>query len=421
MLDWVLNAKIKIIWTNCISKYYKKTKFHIKSMGGVDWFKNAIIYHILIDRFAGYATTENWNKPIFLGGNIDGIIKKLSYLQNLGVNTIWISPFYKTSAYHGYHVADFYQVDPYFGTDEDISNLIKTVHKNDMQIIADFVANHCSKEHPFFKDAQQNKNSEYQQWFYFTRWPDDYLCFLSVRELPKINLDYPQARDHITNAAKHWLSYGFDGYRLDHVIGPPHSFWKEFKKEIKKEYPHAVLIGEAWMKGIKLNELKTINVRGKFLKWFSGASSDNLLKEYVGELDGVLDFRLQEIIKDYITGKRPNQSKQMLYETVKNRYEKYPNDYFLPTFLDNHDMNRFLFDCKNDKEKLKEAATIQFSLNQPAIIYYGTEIGMTQEKSLWEFQTNGDLQARQPMKWEQQDTELLYFYKKLIEEKKKRK
>ena len=82
-------------------------------------------------------------------------------------------------------------------------------------------------------------------------------------------------------------------------------------------------------------------------------------------------------------------------------------------------MNRFLFDCKNDKEKLKEAATIQFSLNRPAIIYYGTEIGMTQEKSLWDFQANGDLQARQPMKWEQQDIELLNFYKKLIEQKRK--
>jgi len=390
-------------------------------MGGVDWFKNAIIYHILIDRFAGHTTTGNWDKPIFLGGNIRGITEKIPYIQNLGVNTIWISPFYKTSAYHGYHVTDFYQVDSHFGTDEDLSNLIKTIHKNDMHILADFVPNHCSSEHPFFKDAQQNKNSEYKGWFYFTKWPDYYLCFLSIRNLPKINLDNTQARDHIINAAKQWLGYGFDGYRLDHIIGPSHDFWQEFKKEIKTEYPNAVLIGEAWMKGIKLNELRTINVRDKFLKWLFGASSDNLLKEYVGELDGVLDFRLQEIIKDYVTGKNTYGSKEMLYEKIKQRYDKYPDDYFLPTFLDNHDMNRFLFDCTNDKEKLKEAASIQFSLNQPAIIYYGTEIGMTQEKSLGDFQANGDLQARQPMKWEQQDMELLYFYKKLVEEKRKRK
>ena len=88
-------------------------------MGGTDWFKNAIIYHILIDRFAGFTSTDNWDKPMFLGGNIKGIIKKLPYLKDLGIDTIWISPFYKTSAYHGYHITDFYQVDSHFGAEKD--------------------------------------------------------------------------------------------------------------------------------------------------------------------------------------------------------------------------------------------------------------------------------------------------------------
>ena len=75
-------------------------------MDGADWFKNAIIYHIFIDRFAGFPSADNWDKSIFLGGNIKGIIKKLPYLHNLGTTTLWISPFYKTSAYHGYHITD---------------------------------------------------------------------------------------------------------------------------------------------------------------------------------------------------------------------------------------------------------------------------------------------------------------------------
>ena len=79
-----------------------------------------------------------------------------------------------------------------------------------------------------------------------------------------------------------------------------------------------------------------------------------------------------------------------------------------------------MFECQNDKEKLKQAAEIQFSIDQPVIIYYGTEIGMTQEKSIWELPTYGDLQARKYMNWKQQDTELFLFYKKLIEEKKNR-
>ena len=386
-------------------------------MDGADWFKNAIIYHILIDRFAGFKSTENWDKPVFLGGNIKGIIKKLPYLQDLGVNTLWVSPFYKTSEYHGYHVTDFYKVDPHFGTTGDIKELIKSTHNLAMHIITDFVPNHCSNDHPFFKEGKQNKNSEYRQWFYFTKWPDDYLCFLSIRELPKINLDYPPARKHLINSAKYWTNLGFDGFRLDHVIGPSHSFWREFQDEIKKENSNAVLIGEAWMKGVKFNELKTINIKHKFFKWLFGNSSDKLLKEYTGIIDGVLDFRLQELLREHIARRDTHQG---LKKEIKNHYSKYPDDYFLPTFLDNHDMDRFLFECNNNKEKMKQAAEIQFSIDQPAIIYYGSETGMTQKKSVWEFPAYGDIQARQPMNWKKQDVELRSFYKKLIEQKKKR-
>jgi len=386
-------------------------------MMGVDWFKNAIIYHILIDRFSGFKSTKNWHKPDFLGGNIRGIIEKLPYLKHLGINTLWISPFYKTSAYHGYHITDFFQIDPHFGTTNDLSELIESVHKFELKIIADFVPNHCSNEHPFFSEAQQDENSNYKKWFYFTNWPDGYLCFLSIKQLPKINLNHPDARDYIINAAKHWLNLGFDGYRLDHVIGPSHSFWKRFKIEIKKMFPDIILIGEAWMKGVKFRELKTINIKNKFFKWIFGKSSDQLLKEYHKELDGVLDFRFQELIKNFIA--YDNLSEKEFYRKLKRHYTIYSDDYFLPMFLDNHDMNRFIFECKNNKEKLKQAIKIQFSLNQPIIIYYGTEIGMTQARSIWDFSTHGDIQARQPMTWKKQDEELLLFYKKMINNRKK--
>lgn len=385
-------------------------------MDGTDWFKNAIIYHIFIDRFAGFPSADNWDKSIFLGGNIKGITKKLPYLKDLGINTLWISPFYKTSAYHGYHITDFYKVDPHFGTLKDVEKLIKTIHKYDMYIIADFIPNHCSRKHPYFKDAQENRDNPYFDWFYFTKWPHKYLCFLSISEIPKINLNNEEARNHIINAAKYWLNIGFDGFRFDHVIGPPHSFWKQFRKEIKTEFPNAVLIGEAWMLGIKRKELKTINIKNRFFKWLFGAASDSLLKEYVGELDGVLDFKFQEIIKNYI--QHHDISKEVLQKLLKRHYAHFPDNYFLPTFLDNHDMDRFLFLCGDDKEKLKEAAQIQFSLNQPAIIYYGTEIGMTQTTSMWDISVHGDIQARQPMNWKIQDMELLEFYKKLIKQRK---
>jgi len=132
-------------------------------MGGTNWFKNAIIYHIFIDRFAGFKEVKNWDKPNFLGGDIRGVIRKIPYLKDLGINTIWVSPFYKTSAYHGYHITDFYQIDPHFGNEQDIKDLISSVHENNIKIIADFVPNHLSRHHPFFMEAQRDKNSKYYE------------------------------------------------------------------------------------------------------------------------------------------------------------------------------------------------------------------------------------------------------------------
>jgi cyclomaltodextrinase len=387
-------------------------------MSNLDWMKQGAIYHIFIDRFAGFHDTKNWDQPVFLGGTIKGIIDKLPYLRDLGITTLWISPFYTTSAYHGYHITDFYQVDPHFGTRDDIKELIRESHDSNLHIIADFVPNHCSKEHPFFKEAQHDKNSQYYDWFYFTDWPDHYLCFLSVKDIPKLNLNNPQTQDHIVNAAKYWLSLGFDGFRLDHVIGPSHTFWEHFTKEIKRQYPHTVLIGEAWMMGIKRHELQTLQVHHKFHKWLSGESSDNLFKEYVGTLDGILDFKAQELMKHYIINK--TLSENTFRKHLRKHYAQFPEDFLLPTFLDNHDMDRFLYQCGNDKEKLKDAAVVQFSLPQPSIIYYGTETGMTQTTSQRKIPTNGDLQARAPMNWDAPDKELYLFYKKLLQKKNKK-
>jgi cyclomaltodextrinase len=384
-------------------------------MRDVEWFSKSIIYHIFIDRFAGFPSTEHWNQPIFLGGTVRGIITKLPYLMDLGITTLWVSPFYKTSAYHGYHITDFTSVDPHFGTLEDVKDLLHACHEHNLHVIADFVPNHCSKNHPFFKEAQTDKNSPYRDWFYFTNWPHEYLSFLSIQEIPKLNLDYPPTREYIVHAADYWLSLGFDGFRLDHVIGPSHQFWRYFSRKMHDAYPHAVLIGEAWMMGVKAHELRTLHVRNKFIKWLSGASSDALFKEYIEELDGILDFKVQELIKKYTTD--PKFSEEKLQEGIKKHYSHFPETYYLPSFLDNHDTDRFLFLCGNDKEKLKKAATIQFSLPQPPIIYYGTEIGMTQSISLWNNPLNGDLQARQPMNWENQDQDLLTFYKQLIKKR----
>ncbi len=382
-----------------------------------NWFKKAIVYQVLIDRFAGYGNGD-WNQPEFLGGNIRGIINKLDYLSDLGVTALWISPFYKSSAYHGYHITDFKEVDPHFGTLEDIKELIEKCHQRNMDIIAGFVPNHCSSEHPWFRDAQKNKNSKYKDWFIFEKWPDDYLCFLTVKQLPKLNLDNPATRDYIVDAAKYWLSLGFDGYRLDHIVGPRHKFWKHFNREIKKDYPGAVLFGEAWMGEIKIEYYKTVHLNRKITRFLLGMSQDSLQREYRGEMDGVLDFKLRDFLRDYYAFADENTNLDELNEKIEKHYKKYFSDYFLPSFLDNHDLNRFMFLAGNNKEKLKKAATKQFSLPQPAIIYYGTETGLGQEQSVWDQRPYADLEARRPMPWNNLDQDLIDFYKKIISIKK---
>jgi len=290
-----------------------------------------------------------------------------------------------------------------------------------MRIIADFVPNHCSKQHPFFLEAVTDKSSKYYNWFIFKKWPRDYLCFLDHRDLPKLNLNHPETRDYILKAAKYWLSVGFDGFRLDHVIGPKHSFWKYFRKEIKAAYPQAVLIGEAWIGGINFKHLSTIQIKNKYIRWLFRISQESIQKEYYGELDGVLDFRFQMLMKTHIAQGWTTGQNKMLRSVLKSHFAKYPQDFFLATFLDNHDMNRFLFECNNDIEKLKAAAALQFEVKQPIIIYYGTEAGMTHDRPVCVNRPHSDLEARKPMVWDYPDTEIYQFYKELIKNRRRQK
>ncbi|MEW6671298.1 MAG: alpha-amylase family glycosyl hydrolase [Thermodesulfobacteriota bacterium] len=386
-------------------------------MTDAGWFKNATVYHILIDRFAG-VTSADRQQPEFLGGNIQGILKKLDYLQDLGVDTLWLSPFYRTSVYHGYHVTDFMEVEPRFGTLTDVTDLIQAVHAAGMRIIADFVPNHCSSRHPFFHEATHDKASRYRSWFIFNKWPHDYRCFLGVRELPKLNLRHSETRRYVIRAAEYWLAAGFDGFRLDHVLGPPHTFWHEFRKAIKTDFPRAVLLGEAWFEGIQFNHLKTLQIRNKYLRWLLGISQESIQKEYVGELDGVLDFQFQNLMKIHIAhGPRYDQA-DSLRPALQHHYGAYPSGFFLAAFLDNHDMNRFLFECEGDIERLKAAATLQFGVDQPVVIYYGTEAGMTHNKPVVVNTPHSDLEARRPMVWNGSPANLFLFYKDLIKKRK---
>jgi len=385
--------------------------------------ENLVIYHIFLDRFSrGKKDDKEWKsctEPVFYGGNLQGVIDRLDYLEELGVNAIWLSPFTKTSAYHGYHTTDFFTVEPRFGDEKTLEQLLDRAHRKKMLVLMDFVPNHVSREHPFFKDAQTNATSVYREWFVFEHWPDRYKCFLHIDELPKLNLDHEATAQHVIGAAQYWLEKGVDGFRLDHVLGPSKKFWQRFVDDVRSSHPNTLLIGEARCFGIAWKDLDTLHVAGKRGAWiaskFGYDNTMHAMQQYTGLFDGVVDFPTNRLIREWAT--RGDDFDKVKARIAKHR-KKFPSSCALAQFVDNHDMDRFLFIGNNDRSKLQQAAAHQFSLPEPAILYYGTEAGMSQTKSMFDFASHGDLMARQPMNWTKRDDDLFAFYKDIIAKKK---
>jgi glycosidase len=381
-------------------------------MNPKDWFRNAVIYQVFVDRFFGFGSTENVSG--FAGGNLMGVTSKVDYLKSLGINVIWLSPFYKTEAYHGYHITDFKKVDPRFGTRKDLVELIRKAKGKGMRVIADFVPNHCSVKHPFFRDAIRHEQSPYRQWFIFEKWPDSYLRFLNFKELPKLNLENPAVREYMIEVAKYWLSLGLDGFRLDHVIGPSHKFWKEFGVAIRKKYPGAVLIGEAWAAGLDRRFFNTIGIRNKIWRRFAGVSQEKIQLEYHNELDGVLDFVMQDMVKHSVLNGQDLLTSKELRHKIKIHLQKLPPGYHLVSFLDNHDMNRFIRYCGGKVEVLLEAFELLLSLGNPVVIYYGTENCIPNETEVHSLESHSDLQVRAPLDWENLNQNFVEGFRTLV-------
>ncbi len=345
------------------------------------------IYHIMIDRFAGFDPKRKGR--CFKGGNLQGIMEKLDYIQSLGCNGILLTPFYKTNEYHGYHILDYEQVDEHFGTWEDIRQLIAAVHRRGMTITADFVANHCHINNPLVNahpDWFKKKRNGAPKFFY------------DIDYLPEFNLDNAGARDYMIARGKDLCLLGFDAIRLDYSKGPSLSFWKAFRAEIKKNYPNVLIIGEVLgpPRGKHLpKDLATRVKRGEI----SRQEAWQLC--YIGIFDGVLDFEYQSLMCKAAKSKERIPGNQQLEAAVKAHFARYANhpDYQLWLLLDNHDFNRFLYECGGDVELLKEAITFSRTQNYPYLFYYGTEKGMTHKSNRFSGEPYADEQVRKCMKW----------------------
>ena len=345
------------------------------------------IYHIMIDRFAGCDKNRPWRS--FKGGNLKGIIGKLDYIQELGCNGIMLTPFYKTNEYHGYHILDYEQVDEHFGTWNDVDALVSEVHRRNMTITADFVANHCHKDNPLV--------SNHPDWFKRNR-NGRLKGFESIDILPEFNLNHPDARKYMTDRGLELCSHGFDAIRLDYAKGPSITFWKSFRQAIKQLYPHVLLIGEVWGKPKdKCLPLSLQNAVGR--KQLSVQEAWQV--RYAGVFDGVLDFEFQSLMCGAARSRGGFKNNKTLVRKTNRHFAHYTAfpEYQLWLFLDNHDTNRFLFECRGNIERLKDAITFLSNQHHPHLLYYGTECGMTHVGNLFSDESYADEQVRECMDW----------------------
>lgn len=380
--------------------------------------KESVIYQVLTDRFSRGRSEDSapWpsSSPHYAGGTLQGLTERLDYVGRLGADWIWITPVNESSAYHGYHPTNYYGIDSHFGTIDDMLDFTKEARKHGIRVMMDYVANHVSKQHPFFIEAKANPQSPYRDWFHFN---DDgsYACFLNFTDTPKLNLDNPQAREHVIGGAAFWLEQGVSGFRLDHVIGPKNDFWKDFRAAVRKSNPKTVLIGEVCAHGDDWNHIDTFGISNKEKYRDMCMQQDpipHMMHEYVGILDGALDFGFKNTMQEFARGASEEWSEQRLRE----HYTQYPKGFHLPSFLDSHDMPRYLFTAGQNKERLKQAIDIQLRQPQPAVIYYGTETGMTQHRGFGP-EPHSDLQAREGMQWDAIDEELLEHVQQRIHER----
>ncbi len=355
------------------------------------WAHEAIVYQIFVDRFA--PALQRWLEPgemnEFVGGSLRGVINHLDYIAGLGANAIWLTPIFTCDDYHGYGTIDYMEIDPRFGSKADLHELVGKAHDRGLRVILDFVANHISVQAPIFQEARANADSPHRSWFSFgPQFQHGYRTFFTAASMPQLDLDDPGARDFLLAAARYWLSeFDIDGYRLDYAAGPSHDFWSAFGAACKGVNPDCWLFGEVTL-------------------------GSDWLRSYTGRLDGCLDFSFTRQVRRLCAD--PNADGKTLADIVvaiERTWRYFPPGFTHPCFIDNHDMNRFLWTAGNDKLRLRMAAGLLYAFGGSPILYYGTEVGLSQPAGKGPRRE----EARQPMLWgEAQDPHLLAHFRHLI-------
>jgi len=366
------------------------------------WWKEAIGYQIYPRSF------QDSNGDGI--GDLQGVIQRLDYLKDLGIDFIWICPFYKSPLDdNGYDISDYQDILADFGTMEDFDELLKEVHKRDMKLLMDLVLNHTSDEHPWFIESRSSKDNPKRDWYIWqdpkdgkepnnwesifngSTWEYDektgqYFLHVFSRRQPDLNWENPEVRTALYQMVNWWLDKGVDGFRIDaisHIKKRPgfpdmpnpegkkyvssfdmhmnqegiHEFLQEFKDETYGKYEHALSVGEA--NGVSADDAHL---------WVG----DN------GKMDMLFQFEHMDLW-DYETGKGMD---VIGVKKALTRWQKaLEHDGWNALYIENHDKPRIISSWGNETKYWRESATalgaMYFLMKGTPFIYQGQEIGMT--------------------------------------------
>lgn len=362
------------------------------------WAANKAVYQIFPSRFAASQPVDRelWYKaPITpmddLHGDLRGIIEHMDHIQKLGIDVLYMTPVFKSNSCHKYDTIDYYQVDPSFGTLEDLKELVQKAHERGMKVVMDAVFNHTAREFFAFEDIlEKGEKSKYLDWYFIEGFPlesgsgeiPNFKCFAYHGGMPKLNLRNPEVEKFITDVACYWIKEcDIDGWRLDVGDEISHFFWKRFREAVKAVKKNMLIIGEIW------------HYAGDFLEG--------------DEWDTVMNYPFYLNMIDLLAEEKINVSRFVQnLGYLKGRLNKkcYP---LMWNLIDSHDTARFLHLCNNNKKKQHLAAAFQLLLPGMPMIYYGDEYAMPGAN---------DPDCRRGMYWdvEYQDQEMFEWYKQLL-------
>jgi glycosidase len=347
------------------------------------WWDDAIFYEIFVRSF--YDTNGDGI------GDFNGVTAKLDYLQQLGINAIWLMPIHPSPSYHGYDVINYYNVNPDYGSMEDFKRMVNEAHKRGIRVIIDLVLNHTSDQNPLFIDANNNPGSPYRNWYIWSDTDPGYAGPLGTAwhpgksgfyygifsaSMPDLNYENQAVTDGMYKVVNFWLNnVGIDGFRLDAVkylieegqkqenTASTHQWLRNFYTFYKSGKPDAYTVGEVYGAG------------------------GFLAKTYTGDqLDQIFNFEMASGFVNSAAG----EATSGVNSAIKFSLKDMPNGQYA-TFLTNHDQNRVMSVLSGNLNKAKVAASLLLTAPGTPFIYYGEEVGMEGEKP--------DEDIRLPMQW----------------------